>query len=123
MKELGRDGCYPSSLPQVSGKRAAVEKDQEKISTSELLLEDYLKKLGSVQTHLQARPKACLVAPESSSATTAAGGGTFTLVCFVVVVEVALPLCSFVVSTLFDVSGELERPEVNIELSFLYTVR
>lgn len=71
----------PPSLPQASGKRAAVGKDQEKMSTTELLLEGYVKRLGTVQAHLQARPKACLVTPESPSTTTAAGGGTFTPVC------------------------------------------
>ncbi|CAM9144981.1 unnamed protein product, partial [Scytosiphon promiscuus] len=62
---------------QVSAKRLAVEKDQESISTAELLLEGYLERLGGVQAHLQARPKSCLVNP-GFSATTAAGGATFT---------------------------------------------
>ncbi|CAM9922542.1 unnamed protein product, partial [Laminaria digitata] len=47
---------------QVSGKRVAVERDQEKVSTSELLLEGYLRRLGGIQTHLQERPKAPLAA-------------------------------------------------------------
>lgn len=69
-------GCLtpPPPPPQVSGKRAAVESDQAKVSTSELLLEDYLQRLGIIQAHLQARPTASLMTPDSSLATTAASG-------------------------------------------------
>lgn len=38
----------------------AVERDQEKMSASDLLLECYLRRLGGVQSHLQSRPKAAL---------------------------------------------------------------
>ena len=59
-------------IHQVFGKRAAVEKDQEKISTCELLLEGRLRRLGVVQSHLQARPRV------SVEAMTPTFGGTFT---------------------------------------------
>ena len=51
----------------------AVERDQEKVSTSELLLEGYLHRLGGIQTHLQERPKASL-----ASTPTATGGARLT---------------------------------------------
>lgn len=102
---MGRHDCLtpPPPTPQVSGKRAAVESDQEKVSTSELLLEDYLKRLGAVQAHLQARPNARLMTPEPPLTTTAASGAILSpvrcccrcavsllvLVCAVVVLEVA----------------------------------
>lgn len=58
-----------------------MESDQEKVSTSELLLEDYLKRLGTVQSHLQARPSARLVTPESPlAAATAASGAVLSTV-------------------------------------------
>ncbi|CAM9536503.1 unnamed protein product [Ectocarpus fasciculatus] len=57
---------------KASGKRVAVEKDQENISTAELLLEGYLKRLGGVQAHLQARPKPCL-RPSPTAAEEGAG--------------------------------------------------
>ncbi|CAB1118703.1 unnamed protein product [Ectocarpus sp. CCAP 1310/34] len=59
---------------KASGKRVAVEKDQENVSTAELLLEGYLKRLGGVQAHLQARPKPCL---GSSSTAAEEGAGVF----------------------------------------------
>ncbi|CBJ27434.1 conserved unknown protein [Ectocarpus siliculosus] len=52
---------------KASGKRVAVEKDQENVSTAELLLEGYLKRLGGVQAHLQARPKPCLGSSSSAA--------------------------------------------------------
>ncbi|CAM9801119.1 unnamed protein product, partial [Ectocarpus sp. 12 AP-2014] len=59
---------------KASGKRVAVEKDQENVSTAELLLEGYLKRLGGVQAHLQARPKPCL---GSSPTAAEEGAGVF----------------------------------------------
>ncbi|CAM9267073.1 unnamed protein product [Ectocarpus sp. 6 AP-2014] len=52
---------------KASGKRVAVERDQENVSTAELLLEGYLKRLGGVQAHLQARPKPCLGSSSSAA--------------------------------------------------------
>ena len=88
-----------------------MESDQAKVSTSELLLEDYLKRLGAVQAHLQSRPTAHLMTPDVLSATTAASGAVLSTVrvlsCAVVLVQLLRGVLS---SPLFVFLGDQEGP-------------